>query len=215
MLANLYLAYTDCSDVVKHIRIDIAKMFGFDEKLLEQCEEVQSRIEKEVVMVPRKITMVSSDSINECLANTKDNLVGCIPIDTGSARRLAKVGKVLTIILTPKNHKFVNESQINFMIHSTTPKYIEIHLYPFVTHMLNINSNVDAEKEFYEIGNIIEYAIKKDVGVIPSAASPNIKKTLLVTHMNIILQTMGFSKRERRLMLEFYPMEVLQNWLSQ
>ncbi|MEM0371403.1 MAG: hypothetical protein QXY23_02360 [Ignisphaera sp.] len=64
------------------------------------------------------------------------------------------------------------------------------------------------------MGTVIERALKNDVAVIPSASSPNIRKAILVNHIDLVLYSMGFSRRERRLMLEFYPMDLVQRWLK-
>lgn len=218
MLTNLYLAYTDCSDVVKHIEIDNASLIGFNDVVVERCSTklLDSDIVKRgVIIVPRKIVYLDSSSIDRCLTVSKNTLAGCIPLDVDSARRLAKVNKTLAIILTTESSRFVNEYQVNFMAQSAIPKYIEIHLYPFVSQIADNVVERDIEKDFYNLGNIIECALKRDVGVIPVAASPTLEKMLIATHIDVILYSLGFSKRERRLMLELYPVDFLKNWLNQ
>lgn len=222
MHANLYLAYTSCGDIVKHIEIDSADILGFDSDLFNQCcsDKLLNSIpgaRKSVVVVPRRIVYVDSDSIDNCTRAPRSVLTGCIPRDTSSARRLAKIGKVLTVVLTTESSRFIDESQVSFMAQSAKPKYIEIHLHPFVSHMVSRSTerDRDLEKDFYILGNVAEYALKRDVGVIPVAASPILEEVLLTPHIDLVLYSLGFSKRERRLMLELYPLDLVQNWLKQ
>lgn len=212
---NLYLAYTDCLDIIKHIEIDKAKALGFDSNLIHKCEDNLMNIDNNLIIVPRSIFTVSENEIHTCLNNSKYVLIGCIPNDTSTARKLAKVSNTITIIITPKNLRFVNEYQVNVMTQTCTSRYLEIHVYPFIAHLLEENVlKTDVEKEFYLLGNVIEKALKNDVAVIPSASSPSIRKTLLTNHLDLILNFMGFSKRERRLMLELYPKDLIHKWLK-
>lgn len=212
MFSNLYLAYKSCIDVSRHIEIDNANILGFDKELIQECNNIMDNINKDVVIVARKIVVIDNNSVEQCLNFVDNSLTGCIPMDKYSARRLAKVNSIISIVLTITSLRTIDKSQINLMTQSAKPKYIEIHLHPFISNIFN--NNTDIEKAFYHIGNIIEHAIKRDIGVIPSAASPIIKEVLLVPHIDITLYSMGFSKRERRLMLELYPIEFLQNWLK-
>ncbi|MEM4513739.1 MAG: hypothetical protein QXZ41_04475 [Ignisphaera sp.] len=217
MLSNFYLAYTQCKDVAEYMKIDTASIIGLEEDVIQNCGyNTLNNLDtaRDIIVVPRRILHVNGKNIDECLALAGKTVVGCAPLDTSSARRLAKVGKVLTVVLNPKSYRYVNESQINFMVQSPKPKYIEVHLYPFVLRIFSEDINIDVEKELYLMSNVVEYALKKDVGVVPSAAGPELKKTLLVTHMDLILYALGFSKRERRLMLELYPVDLLRRWLS-
>ncbi|MEM1644860.1 MAG: hypothetical protein QXL96_03145 [Ignisphaera sp.] len=219
MLSNFYLAYTQCKDVIDYMEIDITSVIGLEENVIEKCVPNtlalnSINIVRDIILVPRRVLYVNNDNIDECLASTEKAIIGCIPLDTSSARRLAKIGKVFTVVLTPKNYRYADESQINFMAQSTKPKYVEVHLYPFVSHILSEDLSIDVEKELYLLGNVIEHALRKDVGVVLSAASIELKKTLLATHMDLILYALGFSKRERRLMLEMYPMDLLRRWLN-
>ena len=214
MIANLYLAYSNCADIAKHIDIDGAAIIGFDADVLSRCTTI-AEAKKSLAIIPRKIVAVDSSSIGLCLSTTKNSLAGCMPKSVDSARRLAKIGGVFSTVLTLDNRKAVDESQVNFMSHSPTPKYIEVHLYHFVSAIASkhYDNSLDLEKEFYRLGNVIERALKLDVGVIPVGASPSIDKTLLAKHIDVILFAMGFSKRERRLMLEVYPADLVTRWL--
>ncbi|MEM1541569.1 MAG: hypothetical protein QW101_01865 [Ignisphaera sp.] len=210
---NLYLAYSECLDMIKHLEIDSAIIFGFNSELLKKCIDTLNSTRVTIAIVPRAIHQVSEDTIDTCLKKSRYLLNGCIPSDTVSARRLAKLGTTVTIVLTPNSLKFIDESQINVMAQTPTPRYIEIHLYQFLTHLIN-HPNIDVEKEFYYLGTVIEKALKNDVAVIPSASSPNVRKAILVNHIDLVLYSMGFSRRERRLMLELYPMDLIQRWLK-
>lgn len=218
MLTNFYLAYTQCEDVIEHMKIDTASVIGLEEDVIQRCGHNilalnGANLVRDIILVPRKVLYVNSN-IDECLALTEKVVVGCAPLDTSSARRLAKISKVFTVVLTPRSYRYADESQINFMAQSAKPKYIEVHLHPFVSHILSEELSIDVEKELYQLGNVVEYALKKDVGVVLSAASPELRRTLLTTHMDLILYALGFSKRERRLMLELYPMDILRRWLN-
>uniref|UniRef100_A0A7C2V8V4 Uncharacterized protein n=1 Tax=Ignisphaera aggregans TaxID=334771 RepID=A0A7C2V8V4_9CREN len=216
MIANLYLGYTHCDDALKYVGIEHVDALGLDASIIYLCAEtLQSSVSRNIVVVPRKIARVTDEDFNQCLASSRTMLSGCEPLSINSARRLAKVRRVLSIVLTPRSRRFVDESQVNFMVQSPKPKYIEVHLHPFIERLVNERLDIDSEKEFYFLGNVIETALKRDVGVVPVSASPRLSETLLMTHIDIILYAMGFSKRERRLMIELYPVDFIGNWLSQ
>jgi len=218
MQANLYLAYTKCEDFIQHLKIDTCSILGVDQDFLDQClQNMLPTLDlgKNFIVVPRKILFVDSNSVENCINSSKRLAVGCIPLDIASARRLAKVRRVLSVVMTPKSIRYVDEQQINFMVQSPSRKYVEIHLHPFIAEVVEEVLSVDIEKEFYFLGEIIDRALKKDVGVVISSASPSLRETLLITHIDLILFAIGFSKRERRLMLELYPREFVYNWLKQ
>jgi len=97
---------------------------------------------------------------------------------------------------------------------STRSKYIEIHMQPFLKIFTAPNSRASIDKNLYMLGNIIERALKLDVGTVVSTASDDRKRLLSLTHLDIILFYMGFTKRERILIIEVYPTELLLTWLS-
>lgn len=217
MQANLYLAYTKCDEIVNHVRLDSSRILGLDQEVLDYCVEnlfADSSLGKGLLIIPRKIVQVDDDNVEHCLSSTKLTAVGCEPLDTSAARRLAKVRKFLSIVLTTRSVRYVDEAQINFMAQSHVRKYIEVHLHPFVVHMLENGRGIDVEKEFFILSETIELALKRDTGIVVSSASPTLKETLLTTHIDLILFSLGFTKRERRLILEFYPREFVFNWLN-
>lgn len=211
-LSNLYLAYSNCNDIVSHIEVDYAVILGFDGALLETCLEDITKVRRDVLLVARRIVTVNDKTINSCLSQAGKVLTGCKPMDIPSARRLAKVGNVLSLVLAPENLRFIDISEVNSLAQSPMPKYIEVTLFPFVDKLLA--SRFDVEGDFYRLGEVIERALKRDVGVVVSAASPNLWKALLTVHIDIALYSMGFSKRERRLILELYPMDFIEKWLE-
>jgi hypothetical protein len=219
MQANLYLAYMKCEDLVEYLKIDLCSIIGLDQEILDNCIrnllELPDLRKRGLIVLPRKIISVNSRNIDNCFSISKYLAVGCLPLDADSARSLAKTRRFASVVMTPKSLRYVDEAQVNFMAQAQVRKYIEIHLHPFVVDILNEVSSVDVEREFYFLGETIERALKKDVGVVIGSASPSLRETLLTTHIDLILFTIGFSKRERRLMLELYPKEFILNWLNQ
>lgn len=218
MKANMFLALDRCSDVLFYltsIDSDVA-ILGLNSNMVAECftDDVH-RLDRDVLLIPRKITEITEQSFERCLEVDKSVLAGCSPIDTASARRLAKTHKLSVVVVTPNSIRVIDESQINFMHQSSTrSKYIEIHMQPFLKMFTTPNSRAPIEKNLYMLGNVIERALKLDVGTVVSTASDDRKRLLSLIHLDIILFYMGFTKRERRLIIEVYPTELLLTWLS-
>ncbi len=218
MKANMFLALNRCNDILFYIKFVDGDLHvvGLDSSILTECliDEV-NKLDRDILFVPRRIVKADEQSLGKCFEFSESVLIGCIPLDTGGARRLAKIHKLSVVVVIPTSIRIVNESQINFMHQSGgRNKYIEIHMQPFLKTFTAPNLNVLIEKSFYLLGNIIERALKLDVGIIVSTASSERSELLSLTHLDIILFYMGFSKRERRLVMEVYPTELLLTWLS-
>ncbi|MCS7111115.1 MAG: hypothetical protein N3E36_06915 [Sulfolobales archaeon] len=218
MRANMFIALSVCSDIVFYITyVDTdLQVVGLDASVGVECFTNDLHgVNREILVVPRRIIKVSERSLEKCFALEKSILVGCLPTDTGSARRLAKIHRLSVVVVTPTSIKVVNESQVNFMHQSGgRNKYIEVHVHPFVDIFTTSNLSISAEKSLYMLGNIIERALKLDVGIVLSTASNERRKLLSLTHLDIILFYIGFTKRERRLIMEVYPTELLLTWLN-
>lgn len=218
MRANMFLALNRCSDIFFYIRFIDGDLHvvGLDSSVVIECfiDDV-NRLNRDILFVPRRIVKVNVQSLEKCFESDRSILIGCTPLDTEVARRLAKIHRLSVLVVTPTSIRIVNKSQINFMHHSGgRNKYIEIHIQPFLKILTASNLNVLTEKNFYLLGNIIERALKLDVGIIVSTASSERSDLLSLTHLDIILFYLGFSKRERRLIMEVYPTELLLAWLN-
>lgn len=218
MKANMFIALSECSDILFYITsVDSdLQILGLNASVGVECiVDGLYGVDREILVVPRRVVKVGEKSLEKCSTSEKSVLVGCLPVDTESARRLAKIHSLSVIIVTPTSIRAVNESQINFMHQSgQRNKYIEVHLHPFLNVFTEHNYGVSIEKSLYVLGNVIERALKLDVGVTVSTASSDRRRLLSLTHLDVILFYIGFSKRERRLIMEVYPVELLLAWLS-
>ncbi len=214
----MYLAISRCNDIAFYITaIDSdVHILGLDSDVIIECfANDKHKLNIDMLFIPRRIVTVDEKRLEKCFEFDKTILMGCIPMNINVARRLAKIQRLSTIIITPNSLKFVDENQVNFMYQSSNRnKYIEVHLQPFLKMFLISDSIHSIEKSFYLLGNIIERALKLDVGIIMSTASDDDKKLCSLTHVDIILFYLGFSKRERRLITEVYPIELLMTWLN-
>ncbi len=212
MLIDLFLAINNCKELLKYLAIeDSAYIIGLDKNVLECLIDLQPK-DRNIIFIPRTIMEISNEDLDYVLKkNTKHSILGLIPRELSVARRLAKIKRVLTIINNPDNIRFMNEEQVNFMAQSPSKKFIEIHLLGYIKLLIKSSSIV--EKLLNILGNTIENALKLDIGVVMSSASIY-KDIILPIHMDIFLYTLGFTKRERRLILEVYPMELLDIWIK-
>jgi hypothetical protein len=214
----MYLAINRCNDIAFYITAidNDVHILGLDNDVIAECfvNDI-NKLNRDILFIPRKIITVDEKRLEKCFEYDKSILMGCIPMNINVARRIAKIQRLSTIIITPSSLRFVNENQVNFMHQSSNRnKYIEVHLQPFLKMFLISGSIHSIEKSFYLLGNIIERALKLDVGIIISTASDDDKKLCSLTHVDIILFYLGFSKRERRLITEVYPTELLITWLN-
>ncbi|MEM0026793.1 MAG: hypothetical protein QXT53_02535 [Ignisphaera sp.] len=210
--ANMLVLFDSCEDIKKYIDSDAnAGLIGLEEKFFEKCRDMLPLIdENNVVLVPRSLKPVSRKSIPH-ESSIGGAITSYIPFDTQSARTLAKIRRPSIILITPGTLKYVDEAQINFMRQSHERKFLEVALGHFVK-MLGENGKgyAQVERAFRILGDVIERALKYDVGVVVSGAVEPYPKTLFTSHLDLILFSIGFSKRERRMVLEVYPFEMLK-----
>ncbi|ADM28079.1 hypothetical protein Igag_1274 [Ignisphaera aggregans DSM 17230] len=211
MLIDLFLAVDNCKELLKYLAIeDSAYIIGLNRNVLECLIDLQPK-DRDIVLIPRAIMEISNENLDYVLKNTRYSILGLIPQELSVARRLAKIKRTLTLVNNPNNIKFMNEEQVNFMAQSPSKKFIEIHLLGYMKLIVKSSSTV--EKLLNTLGNTIENALKLDVGIVVSSAS-TYKDLILPIHMDVFLYALGFTKRERRLILEVYPMELLDIWMK-
>ncbi len=214
--ANMLVFFESCKDVVKYVAEDNASILGLDKSFFDLCKDSLAELEEEVVIMPRRIITIDRKSIGIITMHRKlDALTAFKPLDTQSARVLAKIRKSTVLLVSPNSLKYVNEAQVNFLKQSHSRKFLEIAFGEFVK-LLALNSrSMHASKAFYSLGNTMEKALKLDIGVAASGAIENYPKCLFTNHIDALLFSMGFSKRERRMILEVYPLELLKVWLGE
>lgn len=218
MKANLFLALNKCSDVFFYLTaIDTdLHILGLNENTVMECFMNDThRLDSGIMIIPRRIVEIGEQRLEKYYGVDKSVLIGYVPVSTSVARRLAKTRRLSIVVITPSSLRFVDESQVNFMHQSgERNKYIEIHIYPFLKTSLNPRPPISIERMLYILGNTIERALKLDVGVVVSTASEDGRKPFSVVHTDIVLFYLGFTKRERRLIMDVYPTELLLTWLN-
>ncbi len=211
MLVDLFLAINNCREFLKYLAIeDSAQVIGLDKNILECAIDLKLK-DKDIALIPRIVMNISNENLDYILRSARYGILGLVPQELSTARRLAKIKKILTIVNDPNNIRFMNEEQVNFMAQSPSKKFIEIHLLEYMRLLLKDGDAV--EKIFDILGNTIENALKLDIGVIASSAS-TYRDLILPPHMDIFLYALGFTKRERKLILEVYPMELIDIWIK-
>jgi len=210
--ANMLLRFATCDDILKYVSEDDVTILGLDENTYSNCFESIAKAGKDVVFLPRRIVEISINSIREVSVAKKSALPAFKPRDTASARSLARIRQSVVILLTPDTLQFVDEYEVNFLKQAHTRKFIEVSLGEFIKNLLGASIRQGA-KSMYMLSETIEKALKSDVGVVASGAVELYPKCLFTTHIDVLLYSMGFSKRERRMILEVYPLELLDTWL--
>lgn len=213
--ANMLVLFSSCEDIKKYIDLDSdASLIGLEESFFSKCRDVAASIdENDVVLVPRNLKPVSRRSIPHG-SSVGGSITSYMPFDTESARILAKIRRPCIILLTPSTLRFVDEAQINFMKQSHERKFLEVALGHFIKILKENERFTYVEKAFRSLGDVVERALKYDVGVVASGAVDPYPRTLLTSHIDVILFSLGFSKRERRMILEVYPIEILKTMLG-
>jgi len=118
---------------------------------------------------------------------------------------------VYTIALRSDTVQMVDSTEINLLTQVRERKFIEVHIHSFL-ELLRSDKKVSTERMFYFLGESIEYALRRDVPVVVSSASPVPSQVLHPQQIDALLFSLGFTKRERRMMLEVYPLELLSIW---
>lgn len=214
MRGNMYVGSLTCDEVARYLHLDEeATVVGVDAKQLVTCENVEELLAlgREIVLVPRTIT--SFGDVSKAPTLGREAVVGLAPLSVESARRLAKISAPIIVVMDVTTIRFVDKAQVNYMRQSPARKFLEVHLGGFVERIGDPKA-ANLNRDLHNLGNVIERALKLGVGVVVSSAAPSLSKILLTTHLDIVLLYMGFTKRERRLMLELYPLELVKLWIN-
>uniref|UniRef100_A0A7C4BDA6 RNase P subunit p30 n=1 Tax=Ignisphaera aggregans TaxID=334771 RepID=A0A7C4BDA6_9CREN len=215
--ANMLVLFDSCKDVEKYIAEDSASIVGLDERFFESCRDSLVDVGKEVLVIPRRVIAVDRRSLKTAALRREPRVLTAFkPLDTQSARTLAKTRRSTLILVSPDTMKYVDEAQVNFLKQSHARKFIEVSLGEFVKLLLSANTtSMHISRAFDRLGNTIERALRSDIGVAVSGAVESYPKCLFTNHIDAVLFSMGFSKRERRMILEVYPLELLKTWLGE
>ena len=195
--------------LIQNFDIDV---LGVSDHVLNQCYEAIAAKSKSMVVVPRAVFESSQNILLPKTFELRTRLYACIPRDLATARSLAKLSGTYTIALRVDTVKFIDENEINLLAQVKTRKFIEVHLYSFTELLKHEEKRASTERLLYLLSETIERALRRDIPVVVSSASPRLDQTLHPNQMDILLFSLGFSKRERRMMLEIYPMELLLVW---
>ncbi len=217
MNIDLYISIDSCRDLAIYLeKLDI-ELIGIEQSVLEKClNDILSSSNTipihERVIVPR---IYHESSQNRLLPhNRRRALPLCKPDSLSTARLLAKLKSLMSIAVTPSTLRYVDESQINVLTQVRIRKYLEVLLSEFLLLVDTGNVKAHVEKYMYFLGDAIEYALKRDVGVIVSSGSRRLVDAIHPRQIDAVLKYLGFTKRERNLMLVVYPMEILKQWLG-
>ena len=215
--ANMLVLFESCKDVEKYIAEDSVSILGLDEGFFELCKDTLAQIEEEVAIIPRHVITVDRRSLRLAIKHQRRfKLTTFKPCDTQSARVLAKIRKSIVLLVSPDTITYVDEAQINFLKESHIRKFLEVALGEFIKLLLLPSTKpLNMSKVFDRLGDVIERALKFDIGVTVAGAVENYPKCLFTNHIDVLLFSMGFSKRERRMILEVYPLELLKTWLGE
>jgi len=210
--ANMFVLFSSCNDVKNYVYSDSdAGLIGLESSFLDKCMDVIASVNENVVFVPRNLKSVERKSIPHESSTKRKTLTSYIPLDTQSARILAKLRKPVVVLVSPNTLRYVDEAQVNFMRQSHERKFLEIALGQFIKFLTDSKKGyVYVEKVFRGLGDVIEHALKYDIGIVASGAVDYYPKTLFTSHIDIVFFSLGFSKRERRMILEVYPVELLK-----
>ena len=208
--ADLLTLFTSCKHLeiyLQNLSIDI---LGVPSDTFDSCMD---RIEnsQNLMMVPRAVFESTQHRLLPRSRDLRAKLYTCIPRDLSTARSLAKLSGVYTIALRSDTVQMVDSTEINLLTQVRERKFIEVHIHSFL-ELLRSDKKVSTERMFYFLGESIEYALRRDVPVVVSSASPVPSQVLHPQQIDALLFSLGFTKRERRMMLEVYPLELLSIW---
>ena len=214
MRIDLLVRFRNCEDLKTYIsKMDI-EVIGIEIETFTACWNTLLEIKNQsLLVVPRKIFESNRARLTPRLSELRRIASSCIPKDLATARSLAKIPGLYTIALTPSTIMFVDETQVNLLTQVKSRKYIEVYMQDFINTIFG-DRKVSTERLFYFLGETIERALKRDVGIFISSASAELKKVLHPKQIDAILHSLGFTKRERKLILEIYPLEFLSKWLE-
>jgi len=209
---DLLTLLDNCKHVLAFLQNLDIDVLGIPDHILNQCCEVIITKSKNTVIIPRAIFESSQNRLLPKMFELKTRLYTCIPRDLATARSLAKLSGVYTIALRADTVRLIDENEINLLTQVKVRKFIEVHLYSFIELLKHEDKRISLERLLHFLGETIERALRRDVPVIVSSASPRLDQTLHPNQMDVLLFLLGFTKRERRMMLEVYPMELLSTW---
>ncbi len=207
---DLLALFTSCKHLEIYLRSLGIDILGVPSDTLDSCVD---RIEsaQSLTIVPRAVFESTQSRLLPRSRDLRAKLYTCIPRDLGTARSLAKLSGVYTIALRSDTVQMVDDTEINLLTQVRERKFIEVHIHSFV-ELLRGEKKVSAERMFYFLGETIERALRRDVPIVVSSASPAPSQALHPQQIDALLFSLGFTKRERRMMLEVYPLELLSIW---
>ena len=206
LLADLMLAIEDPSSLLQ-----VVTAFGLD--IVGVTLDVLSVIEAlngNVIVIPREVIYIE----NSFRPPRRDRLALYIPLTTAIARTLAKVSRFIGIGVTPRSLQFVDESEIEVLSQCKHRKFVEVLTSEFLFVAVDDKAKISAERLMYFLGETVEMCLKRDVPVVFSSYARDFKTVVHPKHIDALLHVLGFTKRERRLILEVYPLEILKLWIE-
>ena len=165
------------------------------------------------MIVPRTVYRVEGNRLTPPRRELRRSLVCCIPSTVSQARSLAKIHGVFTVGLTVETLKMVDETQINFMASSRERKFIEVLITDFLGLLREERPRMSVERAIEFMCRAIDRALALDVGVVVSSGATSTSRVMHPAQIDALLHSWGYTKRERRLVLEVYPLELVEVWL--
>jgi len=209
---DLLTFLNNCKHVTTFLQNLDIDVLGVPDYVLDQCYEVVIARSKNTIVIPRAVFESSQNRLLPKSFELKTRLYTCVPKDLATARSLAKLGGIYTIALRADTIRLIDENEINLLTQVKVRKFIEVHLYSFIERLKHEDKRVSLERLLYFLSETIERALRRDVPVVVSSASPQLDQALHPNQIDVLLFLLGFTKRERRMMLEVYPMELLSTW---
>jgi len=164
------------------------------------------------VIVPRALFHTEGSRLVPPRREMRRSLVCCIPSSTSHARALAKIRGVFTVGLTVETLRMVDETQINFMSSSRERRFVEVLISDFLSLLAEERPRISVERAIEFACRAIDRALSLDVGIVVSSGARSIDRVLHPAQMDALLHSWGYTKRERRLLLEVYPLELVEAW---
>ena len=172
-------------------------------------ESMMKSVGRTLAVIPRRIYVSSERDPVAPRSMTRRYLVLYIPTSTSAARALAKVRSLTTIALSPETIRFVDETQVNFMATSKRRKLVEVLLGDFI-ELAKPGHKISFERALHFMCKAIDRALYLDVGVVVSSGLRNF---LHPSQLRAILFHLGYTKRERELLTQVYPIELVKEWM--
>jgi len=178
----------------------------------EHLEALPSLVRKNLVVVPRCIHESTDRAPLPPRRLSRRRLPLCVPRSLSVARMLAKVRSYVPIALRPDTLKFVDETQVNFMSSSRERKFIEVALGDFLElGRVGQKPRMSFERALHYLCKTIDRALRLDVGIVVSSGTSVVMHPLQI---RAVLYSLGYTKRERALLTQAYPLELLAKWVK-